>query len=89
MNFLALIIALSLHQVIKPGNPLQRDDWLLAYDRLLTKYLSGAGLRLTVVLVSLGLIAAWILDAMGASIGRGTSRLVSRVGLRSPISERC
>ncbi|WP_439105957.1 regulatory signaling modulator protein AmpE [Congregibacter sp.] len=64
MTFLAMIIALSLHQVIQPDSYLQRDAWLFQWDRWVAARLPTDLMR---VLVTLGVIAAallWVFSAI-------------------------
>lgn len=62
MEFIALIIALALHQVIQPGNALQRDGWLLSLEQALSGMISAPGLAATVAVLLPAVVAYWVLD---------------------------
>jgi AmpE protein len=65
MNFLALVLALALQQVLAPGNALQSRRWLLACDDFLARYVTGSTPRLIVLLLALLLVAEAVLEEFG------------------------
>jgi AmpE protein len=66
MTFLAMIIALSLHQVLRPGNPLQRDAWLYRWDSFVAGLITAPGLRVALVLAGVALLTGWVISVMHA-----------------------
>ncbi|MFT4768813.1 MAG: AmpE protein [Glaciecola sp.] len=80
MTFLAMIIALSLQQVIQPGNFLQRDLWLFQWDSFVAGRLSAQMLR---VVITLGVIAVSVYWALSTLDGWlfGLAELLATAGL--------
>ncbi|MDP5072007.1 MAG: regulatory signaling modulator protein AmpE [Congregibacter sp.] len=64
MMFLAMIMALSLQQVLQPGNVLQRDGWLFSWHGLVAKYAPGETLRVVITLSGIALLAYWALSSL-------------------------
>ena len=62
MEFLAMIIALSLQQVLQPGNALQRDGLLLAWEHQLAEHIDARLPRVTLVLGSVALLVSVLLS---------------------------
>jgi AmpE protein len=62
MTFLAMIIALSLHQVLQQGNPLQRDAWLYRWDSFVAGVIGATGLRVALVLAGIALFTGLVLS---------------------------
>jgi AmpE protein len=63
MTFLAMIIALSLHQVLREGSPLQRDTWLYRWDSFVAGMIGASGVRVALVLAGIALLTGWLLSA--------------------------
>ena len=61
MSFLALIIALSLNQVIRPGSAIQRDSWLLRWEQQVSASLGASVLTLLLTLLVPLLVVLWVL----------------------------
>ncbi|EAQ99056.1 regulatory signaling modulator protein AmpE [Congregibacter litoralis] len=61
MTFLAMIIALSLHQVIQPDSFLQRDTWLLQWNRWATGRIVSPAVRVAITLIAVTLVVVWAL----------------------------
>lgn len=61
-TFLAMIIALALHQVLHPGNRLQRDQWLYDWEAFVARNVSSPGLRVALALGALLLLVGWVLS---------------------------
>lgn len=66
MTFLAMLIALSLHQVLQPGSVLQRDTWLFRWDERVAERISSPWLRAAVTLGVLSLGVLWALGEIDA-----------------------
>lgn len=66
MTFLAMIIALSLHQVLREGSLLQRDAWLHRWDSFVAGMIGASGVRVALVLAGIALLTGWLLSAMHA-----------------------
>ncbi|WOJ94928.1 regulatory signaling modulator protein AmpE [Congregibacter variabilis] len=64
MTFLAMIIALSLQQIIQPGNFLQRDRWLIQWDGFVALRFSAQMLRLVITLGVIAAVAYWALSLL-------------------------
>jgi membrane protein required for beta-lactamase induction len=64
MSFLAMLIALAMQQLLHPGNPFQRDDWLLSWDAFVARQLPGPGFAALLTLAALLLLASWLLGVV-------------------------
>jgi AmpE protein len=64
MSFLAMLIALAMQQLLHPGNPFQRDDWLLSWDAFVARQLPGRGFAALLTLAALLLLASWLLGVV-------------------------
>lgn len=64
MSFLALIIALSLHQVVRPGSAVQRDSWLLQWEQRVSASLGQSVLAVVLSLLVPLLVLAWVLSTV-------------------------
>lgn len=61
MSFLALIIALSLHQIVRPGSAIQRDSWLLSWELRVSAALGRSFITVVLTLLVPLLLVVWIL----------------------------
>lgn len=64
MSFLALIIALSLHQLIRPGSAVQRDSWLLQWEQRLSTAFGQSALALVLTVAVPLLVLVWLLSTV-------------------------
>ena len=80
MTFLAMIIALSLQQVIQPNNFLQRDRWLLQWDAFVAERFSAQMLSLVITLGVIAAAAYWAISALDGWLF-GLAELLATAGL--------
>ncbi len=80
MTFLAMIIALSLHQVLRDGNPLQRDAWLGRWDAFIAGFSDAPALRALLVLLGVSVLLAWGLDLLDGWLF-GLPQMLATAGL--------
>ncbi|MEM1404445.1 MAG: hypothetical protein AAGG55_14000 [Pseudomonadota bacterium] len=62
MEFIALIIALALHQVIRSDNALQRDGWLHALEGSASGLISAPGMAAVGAVLLPAVVTYWALD---------------------------
>ncbi|WOJ98398.1 regulatory signaling modulator protein AmpE [Congregibacter brevis] len=80
MTFLAMIIALSLHQVIQPGSFLQRDAWLFQWDKAVAARISNETARTLITLGVVVLVVIWVLSVIDDWLF-GLAELLATAGL--------
>lgn len=64
MNFLALLIALSLQQVVSPESALQSRTWFLSGSAYLGRHVQSPRWRLLLTVASVVLVGHWLLDTI-------------------------